>query len=448
MDPMLSSVLMLVVMSLVPKLLEALSALAQSLEMAPLLKAWFVKQHKHEFRAEAQCTATRGGNRQYSIDYEKTLECIAAVQSFLLERRAASRELRFQAANAEAVPFGRVTYGELLVNFADSETESEARTTWRRSVTISTDREREHITSFLQECLEHYEAKLARVKQPYFYQQQPSADGSGCRWMRHPLRVATSWDDLFYPEKEELQAAIEQLGPTQKLSLLLHGPPGTGKTSTIKAIAKATGRHVINIDLTLTTNNQELLSIFFGKGYWRSEEGGSFERPTADKCIFVLEEIDTQLERLAERSRTTAQMKPSKEENDTASKGSSSSSSSSLMDIVKLLSERLTLGGLLTALDGLLELHNTIVVMNTNHPEKLDPRLVRPGRVTHEIYLGPFSTGDAVALVQRKFPKATAARLPLLAKRAWVPAELKQHVARSATLDQLAERLRTSSEKT
>merc|ERR1711953_1370003 len=41
----------------------------------------------------------------------------------------------------------------------------------------------------------------------------------------------------------------------------------------------------------------------------------------------------------------------------------------------------LTFSGVLNALDGVAGQEGKIVVMTTNHPEKLDPALVRPGRV-------------------------------------------------------------------
>ena len=47
------------------------------------------------------------------------------------------------------------------------------------------------------------------------------------------------------------------------LGILLHGPPGTGKTSLIKAIAKDTNRHIINISFKQTTTKSQLRSLFF-----------------------------------------------------------------------------------------------------------------------------------------------------------------------------------------
>ena len=51
-----------------------------------------------------------------------------------------------------------------------------------------------------------------------------------------------------------LQYAIPGYG--HKLGLLLHGPPGTGKTSLIKALAQHTERSIISIPLTQIKTNQ------------------------------------------------------------------------------------------------------------------------------------------------------------------------------------------------
>ena len=52
-----------------------------------------------------------------------------------------------------------------------------------------------------------------------------------------------------------------------------------------------------------------------------------------------------------------------------------------------------TLSGLLNALDGVSSREGRVLFLTTNHPERLDPALVRPGRVDRQIELG-FATPD------------------------------------------------------
>lgn len=49
---------------------------------------------------------------------------------------------------------------------------------------------------------------------------------------------------------------------------------------------------------------------------------------------------------------------------------------------------RLTRGGLLNAIDGVCGPTSRIVIMTTNFPEKLDPALLRPGRIDYKIEFG------------------------------------------------------------
>ncbi len=52
-------------------------------------------------------------------------------------------------------------------------------------------------------------------------------------------------------------------------------------------------------------------------------------------------------------------------------------------------------------LDGVVDCPNRIVVLTTNHPEKLDPALIRPGRINKKVRL-----------------------TPVVSKPSWCPAEL------------------------
>ena len=55
---------------------------------------------------------------------------------------------------------------------------------------------------------------------------------------------------------------------------------------------------------------------------------------------------------------------------------------------LKETEDKLDLAGLLNVLDGVVDSPNRIVIMTTNHPEKLDPALIRPGRINRQILMG------------------------------------------------------------
>merc|ERR1711918_205363 len=65
--------------------------------------------------------------------------------------------------------------------------------------------------------------------------------------------------------------------------------------------------------------------------------------------------------------------------------------------------DKLDLAGLLNVLDGVVDTPNRIVVMTTNHPEKLDPALLRPGRVNLKLYLGYIEFPEALQMIDHYF---------------------------------------------
>merc|ERR1712146_754646 len=57
------------------------------------------------------------------------------------------------------------------------------------------------------------------------------------------------------------------------------------------------------------------------------------------------------------------------------------------IDVIETI-DKLNLSGLLNVLDGVVDSPGRILVMTTNHPEKLDPALIRPGRINRRVHLG------------------------------------------------------------
>lgn len=91
---------------------------------------------------------------------------------------------------------------------------------------------------------------------------------------------------------------------------------------------------------------------------------------------------------------------------------------------------KVTFSGLLNALDGVVATH-TVVVMTTNHLDKIDPALIRPGRVDLKVAFGKASESQLKRLYLRFFPNDTvgAARFAVEARGSTI-AEAQEEILR------------------
>lgn len=128
--------------------------------------------------------------------------------------------------------------------------------------------------------------------------------------------------------------------------VILHGEPGTGKTSLIHAIASELGR-----DIHYHTSGPM--------------DGMDFD-PT--KTILVLEDIDAA--GVGKFTYTRTEETPKTGKTKTKEKENSSSSESNYYSMADILNY----------LDGFLTPHGLIVIATTNHIDRLDAAIIRPGR--------------------------------------------------------------------
>ena len=119
-----------------------------------------------------------------------------------------------------------------------------------------------------------------------------------------PFNTFKSIDNIFGSHVKEIRDRVNlfinnpewysKRGIPHTLGILLHGPPGCGKTSLIKAIAKDTQRHVFNISLRKTTTQRQLINLFFDENVTvlnGSNESSTLAIPL-DKRIYVIEDVD------------------------------------------------------------------------------------------------------------------------------------------------------------
>jgi hypothetical protein len=181
-------------------------------------------------------------------------------------------------------------------------------------------------------------------------------------------------------------------GIPHTLGLLLHGPPGCGKTSLIKAIANDTHRHIVNIQLNKHVTQAQLKTLFFNEEmYVLNKKTGQMELCviSLDQRIYVMEDADAISDILYSRTlmaeREEKAFEEQMEQYNTIKaiaqeKGLALPTKPSKDKKVENKDE-LTLAFVLNLLDGILETPGRIIIITTNHPEKLDEALVRPGRI-------------------------------------------------------------------
>ena len=66
--------------------------------------------------------------------------------------------------------------------------------------------------------------------------------------------------------------------------------------------------------------------------------------------------------------------------------------------------EGITLSGLLNCMDGITAPDGAVIVMTTNHPELIDPALLRPGRVDMRVEFGPANRDQIERMCRRLLP--------------------------------------------
>jgi len=102
--------------------------------------------------------------------------------------------------------------------------------------------------------------------------------------------------------------------------------------------------------------------------------------------------------------------------------------------------DKLDLAGLLNVLDGVVDSPNRIVIMTTNHPEKLDPALIRPGRINKQILMGYLLPRDAFLMMQHYFGEASEVQknrfFAAFQSDCFTPAQVEQCCAEHDTIDE------------
>lgn len=211
-----------------------------------------------------------------------------------------------------------------------------------------------------------------------------SLDSRGHPWESVSFKHPSTFDTLAIdPEKkieimEDLKdfangmSFYQKTGRAWKRGYLLYGPPGTGKSSMIAAMANYLGYDIYDLELTEVHNNSELRKLLM---------------KTSSKSIIVIEDIDCSIS-LSNRN---------KRSNGSGSRGNCGNGNYFEPEMRcgsgsvggEDGNNSITLSGLLNFTDGLWSCCGSekIFVFTTNRIEKLDPALLRSGRMDMHIFM-------------------------------------------------------------
>ncbi|CAL4940076.1 unnamed protein product [Urochloa decumbens] len=249
-------------------------------------------------------------------------------------------------------------------------------------------------------------------------------------WTHVPFDHPKTFDKLAMdPEKKkEIIADLDmfrngkeyhdRVGKPWKRGYLLYGPPGTGKSTMVAAMANYLKYDVYDFELTSVKTNTELRKLLI---------------ETKSKSIMVFEDIDCSLD-------LTGKRKTKEEEDD---KDDDDKDADPRRGGKKDAKSKVTLSGLLNFIDGLWSAcgEERLIVFTTNHVDKLDPALIRTGRMDKKIEMSYCDFESFRFLARMHLDEDVeghelfAAARALLEEVNMVPVDVGEHLTRKSVDD-------------
>lgn len=306
------------------------------------------------------------------------------------------------------------------------------------------DHDMPYLQSFVDRCNLDYERRMANKlgTSLYFFDMMTNSKNkrsvqnvlptSHLIYTKHKFHTTRTFDNVFFEQRLSVKKHVEffltrkdwyeKKGIPYTLGFLFHGGPGTGKTSSVKAIANTARRHIINIQLSEIKTKAQLRHLFFNDEI-HVYNGTTTERYTipVHERLYVIEDIDAMgdavLRREWKKPESSVTEKPKKTGDPWTD------------DRDEDIKEPIDLSFLLNLLDGTLEASGRIIAVSSNFPERIDRALIRPGRIDMIVHFKKCNTSILTEMVSSFYDKEVEGLACEDYK--WSPAEVNQILFRN-----------------
>jgi hypothetical protein len=301
------------------------------------------------------------------------------------------------------------------------------------------DHDVQHLQTFVDTCNTDYERRMANKlgTHRYYFDQMIQTKTKGVQnplpnshlvYTKSKFTTNRTFNNVFFEERDHVRDRVnfflnerdwyDQKGIPYTLGFMFHGPPGVGKTSTIKAIANEGKRHIVNVQLSEIKTKSQLQHLFFNDEIhvYNGVNTEKYTIPISER-LYVIEDIDAMGDTVLRREWKKPVSETKKKEDD-------------FFDRKEEDKEVIDLSFILNLLDGTLEANGRILAITTNFPDRIDRALIRPGRIDMIVNFKKCTVAIVQEMVRSFYDSDTVVNDPSLNYK-WSPAEVNQILFRN-----------------